>query len=133
MINNAIVRIDKAENQSICTMKRDTFEQKKTFINAVQNPDSKVADYINNEITIKDVYMEKAFYEDGEDGMTEGVKTILITPEGKGILANSIGIAKSIFALFDVFGMPDEWEEPITVIVRQIETNKGRYFKLEVK
>lgn len=132
-MNYAVTRIDNEENQSLCTMTTETTAEKKVFFNAVQNPSSKVADYINQEIVIKDVYMEKAFYEDGDGGMTEGVKTIIITPEGQGILANSNGIAKSIFALFDIFGMPAEWDEPITVTVRQVEVPAGRYFKLEVK
>lgn len=132
-MNYAVNRIDKEANQSLCTMVTETTAEKKVFFNAVQNPSSKVADYINKEITIKDIYMEKAFYEDGDGGMTEGVKTVIITPEGEGILANSNGVAKSIFALFDIFGMPGEWEEPITVVVRQIEVPTGRYFKLEVK
>lgn len=132
-MNYAVTRIDKEENQSLCTMVTETTAEKKMFYNAVQNPSSKVADYINKDITIKDVYMEKAFYEDGDGGMVEGVKTIIITPEGNGILANSNGVAKSLFALFDIFGMPSEWEEPLTVTVRQIEVPSGRYFKLEVK
>lgn len=132
-MNYAVNRIDKEENQSLCTMSCDTVAEKKVFFNAVQNPSSKVSDYINQEIVIKDIFMEKAFYEDGNGGMTEGVKTIIITPDGSGILANSTGIAKSIFALFDIFGAPAEWDEPITCIVRQVETPNGRYFKLEVK
>lgn len=131
-MNNELIRIDNEDNQKFCTMKCETRAEKVTFINAVQNPSSKVSDYINQEITIKDIYMEKAFYED-DNGASEGIKTIIITPDGEGILANSMGVAKSLFAIIDIFGHPSEWEEPMVVIVRQVETPRGRYFKFEVK
>lgn len=120
-----------ADNESICTMDRSTTEAKKMFFNAVQNPSSKVSDYINRTLTIKDVYMERAEY-DSDNGVTQGVKTVIITPDGEGILANSMGIAKALYGIFDIFGMPSEWDEPMTVMVKQIDTTKGRYFKLEI-
>lgn len=125
-----IQRIDDV-NKSMTTMDCSTTEQKKIFFNAVQNPTSKVSDYINKQITIKDVYMEQAEYE-GDEGVTKGVKTVIITPDGEGILANSMGVAKALYGIFDIFGMPSEWDEPMTVMVKQVETPKGRYFKFEV-
>ena len=125
-----IQRIDDI-NKSMTTMECNTTADKKIFFNAVQNPSSKVSDYINKEITIKDVYMEQAEYE-GDEGITKGVKTVIITPDGEGILANSMGIARALYGIFDIFGMPSEWDEPMTVMVKQVETTKGRYFKFEV-
>lgn len=125
-----IQRIDDV-NKSMSTMECNTTADKKIFFNAVQNPSSKVSDYINKEITIKDVYMEQAEYE-GDGGVTKGVKTVIITPDGEGILANSMGVARALYGIFDIFGMPSEWDEPMTVMVKQVETPKGRYFKFEV-
>lgn len=125
-----IQRIDDI-NKSMTTMECNTTADKKIFFNAVQNPSSKVSDYINKEITIKDVYMEQAEYE-GDEGITKGVKTVIITPDGEGILANSMGVARALYGIFDIFGMPSEWDEPMTVMVKQVETTKGRYFKFEV-
>lgn len=125
-----IQRIDDV-NRSMTTMETNTFEDRKTFFNAVQNPSSKVSEHINQQITIANVYMEQAEYE-GDEGTTKGVKTVIITPDGEGILANSMGVAKALYGIFDIFGMPSEWDEPLTVWVRQVETPKGRYFKFEV-
>ena len=125
-----IQRIDDI-NKSMTTMECNTTADKKIFFNAVQNPASKVSDYINKEITIKDVYMEQAEYE-GDEGVTKGVKTVIITPDGEGILANSMGVARALYGIFDIFGMPSEWDGPMTVMVKQVETPKGRYFKFEV-
>lgn len=127
-----VQRIDDM-NQSICTMNVETRQEKVTFYNAVQNPSHKLSEFVNKEIRIKDVYMEKAEY-NSDEGKTEGVKTIIITPEGESILANSEGIANSLYSIFDIFGMPSEWgDEPLTVVVRQVEVAKGIYYKLEVK
>lgn len=125
-----VQRIDDV-NKSMTTMECNTREEKKLFYNAVQNPTAKVSDFINKTLTIADVYMEQAEYND-DQGTTTGIKTVIITPEGQGILANSIGIAKALYGIFDIFGMPSEWDEPMTVEVKQVETPKGRYFKLEV-
>lgn len=125
-----VQRIDDV-NKSMTTMECNTREEKKLFYNAVQNPTAKVSDFINKTLTIADVYMEQAEYND-DQGTTTGIKTVIITPEGQGILANSMGIAKALYGIFDIFGMPSEWDEPMTVEVKQVETPKGRYFKLEV-
>lgn len=125
-----VQRIDDV-NKSMTTMECNTREEKKLFYNAVQNPTAKVSDFINKTLTIADVYMEQAEYND-DNGTTTGIKTVIITPEGQGILANSMGIAKALYGIFDIFGMPSEWDEPMTVEVKQVETPKGRYFKLEV-
>ena len=125
-----VQRIDDV-NKSMTTMDCNTREEKKLFYNAVQNPTAKVSDFINKTLTIADVYMEQAEYND-DQGTTTGIKTVIITPDGQGILANSMGIAKALYGIFDIFGMPSEWDEPMTVEVKQVETPKGRYFKLEV-
>lgn len=119
-------------NPVLSTMVAETKAEKITFFNAVENPVAKVSDFINNEITISNVYMEKAEYRSDEGLINDGVKTVIINDKGEGILANSIGIAKSLYSIFNVFGMPSEWDEPLTVKVKQVETKNGRYFKLEV-
>lgn len=130
-MNNAIVRIDN-ENPTFTTMQLGTTAEKKAFFNATQNPAFKVSEFINQNITIANVFMQKTTYVDDEGVVTDGIKSIIITPEGDGILANSNGIAKSLMSLFEIFGLPSEWDEPLTCTVRQVETPKGRYFKLEV-
>lgn len=132
-MKNAIKRISD-ENQSLCTMAVATTEDKKAFYNATQNPAHKISEFIDKSITIRDVYMEKATYVDEDTGIvTDGVKTVIITPEGEGILAQSMGVARSLYALFDIFGLPSEWEEPLTVIVKQVDTQNGLYYKFEVQ
>lgn len=118
-------------NPVFCTMQVQSTADRKVLYNAVTNPTAKVSDFINKNIQIANVHLERAEF--NEDGViTDGVKTIIITPDGQGIIAHSNGIAKSLRNIFDIFGMPNEWDEPLEVCVRQIETPNGRYFNLEV-
>lgn len=130
-------------NPMFTTMRVETKQEKARFYNVVQNPTHKMSEYINKEIKIADVYMERVILEredevelDGEKTKVErslpAVKTVIITPEGEGILAHSTGIAESLYSIFTIFGLPSEWDEPLTVRLLQIETPKGRYFKFEV-
>lgn len=128
---NEIVRISDS-NPEFTTILADSVEAKMKLYNAVENPTEKVSDYINREFTFNDIYMEKAQYINEEGVITEGVKTVLIAPDGHGILANSNGIANSLYKILKIFGMPHEWEGCMKCKVKQIETPNGRYFKLEV-
>ena len=125
-------------NLKYCSLAATTIAERKIVFNAVSNPTAKLSSFINKEITFNNVSMTATeITEKDEDGNPTGVvnntvKTVLITPDGKGILSTSMGIARSLFDMFQVFGTPEEWEEPMTVVVRQIEIGKNRTFKLEI-
>ena len=130
---NEIIRINE-ETPSYCSMVAETRQDKAVLYNAVQNPDRKISDHINQKIQFVNVKMEQVEMTDEETGDTrKAIRTILITPDGKGILCTSNGIARSLYDMFTIFGTPDTWEgEVMECIVRQVETGKGRTFKLEV-
>ncbi len=128
---NEIVRISD-KNPEFTTIIANSTEEKIRLYNSVQNPTEKVSDYINREFEFKDIYMEKAQYINEDGVITDGVKTVLIAPDGHGILANSNGVANSLYQILKIFGMPDEWGGYMKVTVLQIETPNGRYFKLKV-
>ena len=130
---NEIIRINE-ETPSYCSMVAESRQEKAVLYNAVQNPDSKISDHINQKIQFVNVKMDQVEMTDEETGETrKAIRTILITPDGKGILCTSNGIARSLYDMFTIFGKPDTWEgEVMECIVRQVETGKGRTFKLEV-
>lgn len=130
---NEIIRITE-ETPSYCSMVAGTRQEQAILYNAVQNPDSKISDHINERIQFVNVKMDMVEIEDDETGETrKAVKTVLITPDGKGIICTSNGIARCLMDMFSIFGTPDTWEgEVMECIVRQVETGKGRTFKLEV-
>lgn len=134
---NELMRITD-ENPTYCSMVVSNREQQKAFYNAVQNCDKKMSDFINKELTFTDVYMEKTevIEKDAKGNPTgviqDAVKIVLILEDGTGVVSTSKGVLTSLYAMFRIFGTPDMWEEPMTVCVKQIETTKGRTFKLEV-
>lgn len=134
---NELARITDS-NPTYCSMVIENRQQQKDFYNAVQNCDKKIGDFINKELTFRDVYMEKTevMEKDAKGNPTgviqDAVKIVLILEDGTGVVSTSKGILTSLYAMFRIFGTPDTWEEPMTCLVKQIETTKGRTFKLEV-
>lgn len=126
------------ENLKYCSLAATTTEEKKIVFNAVTNPSDKLSKYINKEVTFSNVSMTATeIMERDDDGNPTGVlnktvKTVLITPDGKGILSTSMGVARSLFDMFQIFGTPESWTEPMTCIVRQVEIGKNRTFRLEI-
>ena len=131
-----LMRITDA-NPTFCSMTVESKKEKIAFYNAVLNCDNKISDYINKRFSFNNVYLEKTeVMEKDKDGnptgvINDAVKIVLIQPDGKGIVSTSKGILTSLYALFQIFGTPDQWDEPMEVEVKQIETAKGRTFKLE--
>ena len=139
-MSNAIVRI--SEDNPVYTsmsLATATREEQAMFYNAVENPTEKLSKYINKRIKFVNVHMEQIIMCDRDD---EGhpipntekptVKTILITPEGNGIISTSMGIARALYSMFQIFGTPDQWDAPLECIVQQVEIGKNRTFKLKV-
>ena len=124
-------------NPTFCSMTVESKQEKIAFYNAVQNCDKKISDYINKRFQFDNVYMEKTeVMEKDKNGnptgvINDAVKIVLIQPDGTGIVSTSKGVLTSLYALVRIFGLPNEWDEPMTVEVKQVETSKGRTFKLE--
>lgn len=137
-MENAIIRIDD-NNPTYCSLIAETRSEKAAFYNAVENPVAKLSEFINKKITFSNVFMTQTVITEKDDaGMPipgtekECIKTVLITPEGDGILSTSGGVARALFSMFQIFGTPDEWDEPMTVEVKQIDVGKNRTYKLNV-
>lgn len=135
---NEIMRINE-ENPSYTSMTVASIEDKKRFYNAVENPSQKLADFINKKIVIKDVSMEFCELQEKDDEghpipdcFKPAVKTVIVTPDGTGVFSTSMGLAKALYSLFNIFGTPDTWEEPLTCVVKQVDIGKNRTFRLEV-
>lgn len=134
MNNNAIVRITE-ENPVYTSMTVTTRDEQKAFFNAVQNPTKTIAECINTVIQFVNVYMERIEVRDEDTGESHfAVKTVFICPDGTSIISpTSAGVARSLTALFQIFGTPDTWEgEVMEVRVKQVSTKNGHTYKLEV-
>lgn len=127
---------EQAEITNFCTMPTNTTAEKKALYNATQGNSEKLIDQINKQIRLAHVYAEPTtaqyVQEDGEVVEKAGARMILIDTEGNSYRSSSAGIAQSLSRIFSIFGMPDEWEEPITVEVKRVDCKNGNTYILEI-
>ena len=100
-----------------------TAEQKKLLANAMNNPDKRLADCVNQEIAIKDIYVEQVDMVKQDTGEVQTCpRIVLIDADGVSYGCVSFGILGSLKKIMSVYGVPT-WAEPVTV--KPVFINKG--------
>lgn len=116
-----------------CSFDISTQDGKARLFNAMSNPDERIAEHINEEIIISDVYAEMVDITDEKTGeITSAPRLILINPEGVSYVAVSTGVYGDVKRLLQIFGEPSSWEKPIRVKVKQVPIKKGSMLKLQL-
>lgn len=114
-----------------CSMKADTLEEKSKIFNAMNNPDQRLADYINRVIYVKDLFCETV--DCTKNGVTRKCpRIVLIDKDNVGYQCVSVGIYSACRKLIQIFGSPT-WSEPIPVEVRQVSKGDRKMLTLSVK
>ena len=115
-------------------MALNTFEEKRLFNRATENPEKKISDYINKSFVCKDYMMRSAVIHDEDGNEKQVIQTIFVDTDGVGILSNSMGVAKSLLSIIAIFGDASEWGfDGLELEVKEINFKGGRYFKVLVK
>lgn len=118
---------------SYCSLVATTEDEKLTLYNAMNNPDKRLADMINEKIAVKDVFVEVVKCENRETGEKQSCpRIVLIDTNGVGYQCVSIGIFSALKKLFSVFGEPGTWSSPVTVKVKQISKGDRKILTLDV-
>lgn len=120
-----------------CTLDDSTTAGKKQLYKIKNRPDHNIADFINKQIKIKDIYIDvnARLVKDGENaGCFENKpRTILIDENGESYIAGvSIGIYQAVREIIRTFGAPETWDEPLTVTVVQVRTARGNMLSLDI-
>ena len=120
-----------------CTLDDSTMQGKKQLYKIKNRPDHNIADYINKQIRVKDIYIDvnQRVAKDGENaGVIENKpRTILIDENGESYIAGvSIGIYQAVREIIRTFGDPATWDEPLTVTVVQVRTARGNMLSLDI-
>lgn len=120
-----------------CTLDDSTMSGKKQLYKIKNRPDHNIADYINKQIRIRDIYIDvnQRVARDGENaGVIENKpRTILIDENGESYIAGvSIGIYQAVREIIRTFGDPSTWDEPLTVTVVQVRTARGNMLSLDI-
>lgn len=111
----------------------DSREQKVAMANAMSTATGNFTDLINTEILLTNYFVERKTITDEETGEVRSVvRTVLIDANGQSYNTLSGGVATSLKSIIAVFGPASEWEEPMRVRVRQVQSGKGRMYTLEL-
>lgn len=109
-----------------CSLSPADENEKKILYQAMNSPDHRIADMINMEIEVQDVYCEAIDIVNDETGeVVPSARIVLISPNGESYQAVSMGIYNSIKKAISVFG-PPSWATPLKFRVRQISVRGGK-------
>lgn len=116
-----------------CSMKAETDNEKSALFNATNNPDFRLADLINMEIRVKDVFVEAVHCTNRDTGEVNVCpRVVLIDDKNVGYQCVSIGVFSAIKKLFGIYGEPMYWSAPIKMIVKQITKGERQMLTLNV-
>lgn len=103
-------------------------ESKKVIFNAI-NSAEKLKENIGKELALTNVIVQPTMGENEDTGeVEEYLRTNLICDDGTAYAAGSTGIVTALHNLFNVYGEPDTWDEPLVIKVVEKKSNRGRNF-----
>ena len=106
--------------------KMDSMEDRLKVLKATNTPDHRIKDFVNMEITIKDIYIETVNVlqdekdENGKDIYQTCPRTIIVDDKGESYVAVSFGVFTAVKRIVELLGNPHDWEKPIKFKVKQI-------------
>lgn len=116
-----------------CSMKAESDKEKAALFNATNNPDFRLADMINMEVKVKDVFVEAVHCTNRDTGEVNICpRVVLIDDKNVGYQCVSIGVFSAIKKLFGIYGEPMYWSAPIKMIVKQITKGERQMLTLNV-
>ena len=125
--------LEGANLRAMCSIKAETAEEKALVFNAANNPQHKVADFINKKIMVKDIYAETLELVNKETGeVDKAPRIVLIDEAGEAYECVSVGMFSALKKLIATFGEPT-WEEPIPVVVKQEKVANGSMLTILVQ
>lgn len=113
---------------------------KRQLYKIMNHPDHTISEYINKPIRAVHIYVDsnQRMNKDPESenfGVYENKpRTIIIDENGESYVAGvSIGVFNAVKEIIRIFGTPDTWDEPLTVVPVIVKTPKGNMLSLEVE
>lgn len=105
---------------------------KKRIFAALTSAES-LSDHLDKTLQLEHVIIQPATSENDKTGEVENfLRTVLITEDGTAYASGSQGIVLAIQSLFDVFGDPSEWREPLAIKVVEERGKRGyRYMTIK--
>ena len=104
----------------------------KDFYNAVSQPDTSLKECVNIPIAMTHVSVEVCEMHSEQNGDVIAPRVVIMDKDGKSYQAVSIGVYQSLKRIFALFGTPDTWAEPLTVVPMLTSTKKGQVLSLRL-
>lgn len=131
-IMNVAQELSADAKTAYCSIQGATAKERAAVFNASNNPEHKIADYINKTIMVKDVLAEQVELTDEESGEIQtAVRVVLIDTKGESYQAISTGIYSALKRAIQVFGAPT-WDEGLPILVKQVAVGKGSMLTFDV-
>ena len=119
--------IDSENKKIYCSKVIETEEEKKEMFNALESCDILLNDCVNNEIELKDIYIEERQVVDKETGEVKTkFRTILFDVNGQTYATGSYGIYNILSKIVKIYGLPDTWTKPLKVKVAKKPMKDGK-------
>ncbi len=112
--------------QAYSSWRPQTEEEKVDFYNMINSPQERLKDNINVVLEIQHVYAERVTLVNNDGELSECVRIILLTTDGKGYACVSSGVFNSLQKLFAIFGEPTTWKNPIKVMPKLISKGNNK-------
>ena len=104
----------------------------KDFYNAVSQPDVALKECVNIPIAMTHVSIEVCEVRSEQNGDVIAPRIVIMDKDGKSYQAVSVGVYQSLKRIFALFGTPDTWSEPLTVVPMLTSTKKGQVLSLRL-
>ena len=104
----------------------------KDFYNAVSQPNTSLKECVNIPIAMTHVSVEVCEVHSEQNGDVIAPRVVIMDKDGKSYQAVSIGVYQSLKRIFALFGTPDTWTEPLTVVPMLTSTKKGQVLSLRL-
>lgn len=104
----------------------------KDFYNAVSQPEMSLKECVNIPIAMTHVSVEVCEVHSEQNGDVIAPRVVIMDKDGKSYQAVSIGVYQSLKRIFALFGTPDTWSEPLTVVPMLASTKKGQVLSLRL-
>ncbi len=126
-----------------CSVQGGDRHSKALIYNAANNPQHKVADYINKEIMVKDILVEmieltktddndkEILDENGQPIVEISPRIVLIDPNGEAYQSVSKGMFDAIKRAIKIFGAPT-WDDPLPMLIKQVSVKNGSMLTADV-
>lgn len=103
-----------------------SFKEKAKFFNLVNGTAKIIKDHVNEQINLRDIYMEVVTV---EDMLTKELKhlprIVLIDDKGEAYTCSSPTFLNKLSQLIGEVGQPKDWESPIPIKFKNVKTKNG--------